>query len=96
MAKLADALGLGPSGQPWGFESLYSHQISEMARTHETVLVMRQWRLPFLIQYAPMVESVDAGDSKSLAQKAWGFKSLSGHQSFQNTGTRLYGGATDF
>lgn len=25
MAKLVDALGLGPSGQPWGFESLYSY-----------------------------------------------------------------------
>ena len=31
-------------------------------------------------QFAPMVESVDAEDSKSSAQKAWGFKSLSGHQ----------------
>lgn len=26
MAKLADALGLGPSEQSWGFESLYPHQ----------------------------------------------------------------------
>ena len=25
MAELADALGLGPSGQPWGFESPPSH-----------------------------------------------------------------------
>ena len=31
-------------------------------------------------QFAPMVESVDAEDSKSFALRAWGFKSLSGHQ----------------
>ncbi len=28
MAKLVDALVLGTSGQPWGFESLYSHHAS--------------------------------------------------------------------
>ena len=27
MAKLVDALVLGTSGQPWGFESLYPHQV---------------------------------------------------------------------
>ena len=26
MAELADAPGLGPGGQPWGFESLFAHQ----------------------------------------------------------------------
>ena len=36
-----------------------------------------------------MVESVDAGDSKSLAQKAWGFKSLSGHQLFHGSLAQL-------
>ena len=28
MAKLVDALVLGTSGQPWGFESLYSYQFN--------------------------------------------------------------------
>ena len=27
MAELADALDLGSSGRPWGFKSLYPHQI---------------------------------------------------------------------
>lgn len=29
MAKLADALDLGSSGQPWGFKSLCSHQVNK-------------------------------------------------------------------
>lgn len=29
VAKLADALDLGSSGQPWGFESLHAHQYSK-------------------------------------------------------------------
>ena len=29
MAELADALDLGSSGKPWGFESLLSHHISK-------------------------------------------------------------------
>ena len=29
VAELADALDLGSSGQPWGFESPLSHQVSE-------------------------------------------------------------------
>ena len=27
MAELADALDLGSSGQPWGFDSLYPHHL---------------------------------------------------------------------
>lgn len=47
-------------------------------------------------QIAPMAESVDAGDSKSLAQKAWGFESLSGHQSFEPRVLSSVGRAVDF
>jgi hypothetical protein len=32
MAKLVDALDLGSSGQPWGFESLYPHTNQPSAR----------------------------------------------------------------
>ena len=51
VAELVDAPVLGTGiVMVWGFESLHPHQNSEIARTHETVLVMRQWRLLFLTQ----------------------------------------------
>jgi hypothetical protein len=36
VAELADALDLGSSGQPWGFESPLSHQLIMATTFHKT------------------------------------------------------------
>ena len=56
MAKLADALDLGSSGQPYGFKSLQLHQ----------KMAMSMWHKPFFL-YTPLnkgLERVGIADTR--------------------------------
>ena len=47
MVELADALDLGSSGRPWGFESLYAHHsLSEKGKTAEILMISAVFLCP--------------------------------------------------
>ena len=90
MAELVDAPGLGPGDSHRGGSSPFIR--TKIQKSEEVIGLEQCFKAhyeghyntePELLnryQFAPMVESVDAEDSKSFALRAWGFKSLSGHQ----------------
>ena len=43
MAELADALDLGSSGRPWGFDSLYPHHLGVKKNIISSYAEVAQW-----------------------------------------------------